>query len=52
MKNVYVKPLLIDLNEKTGIGETIDCVGGSGARGCGVGNVARGFCFIGNGGEK
>ncbi len=50
MNKVYQKPELIDLNEQTGIGEVIDCVGGSGASGCGVGNVARSFCNTGTGG--
>ncbi|MEI6294289.1 MAG: hypothetical protein WCP36_11435 [Methanomicrobiales archaeon] len=52
MKNVYKKPVLIDLSEPTGVGGPagVDCVGGSGANGCGVGNVAGTFCNKGNGG--
>lgn len=51
MKKEYEKPVLIDLNEQTGIGgPAVDCVGGSGARGCGIGNVAGTFCDKGNGG--
>ncbi len=56
MKKLYQKPLLIDLNEQTGLGA---CTSGSGANElCANGNVARGIspgndaCQTGNGATK
>jgi SynChlorMet cassette protein ScmA len=51
MTKEYVKPALIDLNEKSGHGRT-PCQNGSGAVGyCDTGNVAAFFCGTGTAGQ-
>jgi SynChlorMet cassette protein ScmA len=51
MKKEYVKPDLIDLNEKTGLGR-VPCENGSGAAGyCDTGNAAGFFCGTGIAGQ-